>query len=138
MADNKITEEEALEFHARGKPGKLAVMATKPLVTQRDLSLAYSPGVAFPCLRIEETPDKAYDYTNRGNVVAIITNGTAVLGLGNIGALAAKPVMEGKAVLFKRFADIDGMDLEVDPMAASILKISRRLNVSLSNSACAS
>jgi malate dehydrogenase (oxaloacetate-decarboxylating)(NADP+) len=114
MADNKITEEEALEFHARGKPGKLAVMATKPLVTQRDLSLAYSPGVAFPCLRIEETPDKAYEYTNRGNVVAIITNGTAVLGLGNIGALAAKPVMEGKAVLFKRFADIDGMDLEVD------------------------
>ncbi len=114
MADNKITEKEALEFHARGKPGKLAVTATKPLVTQRDLSLAYSPGVAFPCLRIEETPDKAYDYTNRGNVVAIITNGTAVLGLGNIGALAAKPVMEGKAVLFKRFADIDGMDLEVD------------------------
>ena len=114
MADTKITEEEALEFHARGKPGKLAVTATKPLVTQRDLSLAYSPGVAFPCLRIEETPDKAYDYTNRGNVVAIITNGTAVLGLGNIGALAAKPVMEGKAVLFKRFADIDGMDLEVD------------------------
>ena len=114
MVDTKITEEEALEFHARGKPGKLAVTATKPLVTQRDLSLAYSPGVAFPCLRIEETPDKAYDYTNRGNVVAIITNGTAVLGLGNIGALAAKPVMEGKAVLFKRFADIDGMDLEVD------------------------
>jgi len=114
MTDSKITEEDALEFHARGRPGKLAVTATKPLTTQRDLSLAYSPGVAFPCLRIEETPDKAYDYTNRGNVVAIVTNGTAVLGLGNIGALAAKPVMEGKAVLFKRFADIDGMDLEVD------------------------
>jgi len=116
MADKRINEEAALEFHARGRPGKLEVRATKPLTTQYDLSLAYSPGVAFPCLRIEENPDLAYDYTNRGNVVAVITNGTAVLGLGNIGALASKPVMEGKAVLFKRFADVDGIDLEVDTM----------------------
>lgn len=116
MADKRINEEAALEFHARGRPGKLEVSPTKPLTTQYDLSLAYSPGVAFPCLRIEENPDLAYDYTNRGNVVAVITNGTAVLGLGNIGALASKPVMEGKAVLFKRFADVDGIDLEVDTM----------------------
>ncbi|NKB55433.1 MAG: NADP-dependent malic enzyme [Alphaproteobacteria bacterium] len=116
MADKRINEEAALRFHARGRPGKLEVSPTKPLNTQYDLSLAYSPGVAFPCLRIEENPDLAYDYTNRGNVVAVITNGTAVLGLGNIGAMASKPVMEGKAVLFKRFADVDGIDLEVDTM----------------------
>ncbi|MEX2615281.1 MAG: NADP-dependent malic enzyme [Alphaproteobacteria bacterium] len=114
MANGRSLEEEALEFHAKGRPGKLAVMATKPLTTQHELSLAYSPGVAFPCLHIEKNPDLAFDYTNKGNVVAVITNGTAVLGLGNIGALAAKPVMEGKGVLFKRFADIDGMDIEVD------------------------
>ncbi|MDA0662762.1 MAG: NADP-dependent malic enzyme, partial [Proteobacteria bacterium] len=114
MANGRSLEEEALEFHSKGRPGKLAVMATKPLTTQHELSLAYSPGVAFPCLHIEKNPDLAYDYTNKGNVVAVITNGTAVLGLGNIGALAAKPVMEGKGVLFKRFADIDGMDIEVD------------------------
>jgi malate dehydrogenase (oxaloacetate-decarboxylating)(NADP+) len=114
MADKRINEEAALRFHARGRPGKLEISPTKPLTTQYDLSLAYSPGVAFPCLRIEEDPELAYDYTNRGNLVGIISNGTAVLGLGNIGALASKPVMEGKAALFKRFADIDGIDLEVD------------------------
>ncbi len=110
----RITEEEALVFHMQGRPGKIEIVATKPLTTQRDLSLAYSPGVAFPCLRIEKDPASAYDYTAKGNLVAIISNGTAVLGLGDLGALASKPVMEGKAVLFKRFADIDGVDLEVD------------------------
>ena len=108
-----ITDEEALEFHSRGRPGKLEITATKPMATQRDLSLAYSPGVAVPVLRIAEDPAAAYDYTIRGNLVAVITNGTAILGLGNLGALAAKPVMEGKAVLFKRFADIDAIDLEI-------------------------
>jgi len=109
-----FTEEDALEFHSSGRPGKLEIRATKPLTTQRDLTLAYSPGVAAPCLAIAEDPSKAYDYTAKGNLVAVISNGTAVLGLGDLGALAAKPVMEGKAVLFKRFADIDGIDLEVD------------------------
>src|SRR5277367_6367681 len=109
-----VTDEEALAFHAQGRPGKLQITPTKPLVTQRDLSLAYSPGVAAPCLEIVKNPDTAYDYTARGNLVAVISNGTAVLGLGDLGALAGKPVMEGKAVLFKRFADIDGIDLEVD------------------------
>ncbi len=108
-----ITDQEALQFHAKGRPGKLEVMATKPMATQRDLSLAYSPGVAVPVKAIHEDPSKAYDYTCKGNMVAVITNGTAILGLGNLGALAAKPVMEGKAVLFKRFADIDSIDLEV-------------------------
>ena len=108
------TDQDALDFHALGKPGKFEISPTKPLNTQRDLSLAYSPGVAVPCLEIEKDPTKAYDYTAKGNVVAVISNGTAVLGLGNIGALAAKPVMEGKAVLFKKFADIDGIDLEVN------------------------
>src|SRR6202789_2323187 len=110
----RVTDEEALAFHAQGRPGKLQICATKPLVTQRDLSLAYSPGVAAPCLRIAENPETAYDYTARGNLVAVISNGTAVLGLGDLGALAAKPVMEGKAVLFKRFAGIDAVDLEID------------------------
>src|SRR5689334_10418362 len=116
MADTtkRITEEEALLLHASGRPGKLEITATKPLTTQRDLSLAYSPGVAVPCLRIRDDPSTAYDYTAKGNLVAVISNGTAVLGLGNLGALASKPVMEGKAVLFKRFADVDGIDLEVD------------------------
>ncbi|NTU76481.1 MAG: hypothetical protein HGA90_01455 [Alphaproteobacteria bacterium] len=109
----RVTDEEALALHAEGRPGKLQIVATKPLVTARDLSLAYSPGVAAPCLRIQADPDKAYDYTVRGNLVAVISNGTAVLGLGNLGALASKPVMEGKAVLFKRFADVDCIDLEV-------------------------
>jgi len=116
MSTNKprVTEEEALLFHSSGRPGKIEIIATKPLTTQRDLSLAYSPGVAWPCLAIEKNPDSAYDYTTKGNLVAVITNGTAVLGLGDLGALAAKPVMEGKAGLFKRFADIDSIDLEVD------------------------
>ncbi|MBI5162704.1 MAG: NADP-dependent malic enzyme [Magnetospirillum sp.] len=107
-------ERETLLMHASGRPGKLEVVATKPLTTQRDLSLAYSPGVAFPCLHIARDPSLAYDYTAKGNLVAVITNGTAVLGLGDLGALASKPVMEGKAVLFKRFADVDAIDLEVD------------------------
>ena len=108
-----FTDQEALLFHSQGRPGKLEVVATKPMATQRDLSLAYSPGVAVPVLAIAEDEDRAYDYTTKGNFVAVITNGTAILGLGNRGALAAKPVMEGKAVLFKRFADIDSIDLEV-------------------------
>src|SRR5580765_6233579 len=108
-----FTDQEALQFHSVGRPGKLEVIATKPMATQRDLSLAYSPGVAVPVLAIAEDASRAYDYTVKGNFVAVITNGTAILGLGNRGALAAKPVMEGKAVLFKRFADIDSIDLEV-------------------------
>ncbi len=109
-----FTDQEALQFHSVGRPGKLEVIATKPMATQRDLSLAYSPGVAVPVLAIAEDESRAYDYTTKGNFVAVITNGTAILGLGNLGALAAKPVMEGKAVLFKRFADIDSIDLEVN------------------------
>jgi malate dehydrogenase (oxaloacetate-decarboxylating)(NADP+) len=109
-----FTDQEALQFHSVGRPGKLEVVATKPMATQRDLSLAYSPGVAVPVLAIAEDENKAYDYTTKGNFVAVITNGTAILGLGDRGALAAKPVMEGKAVLFKRFADIDSIDLEVN------------------------
>lgn len=106
-------EMEVLQFHIQGQPGKVAMYATKPLNTQRDLALAYSPGVAVPCLEIARNPDLAYDYTAKGNYVAVISNGTAVLGLGNLGALAGKPVMEGKSVLFKRFADIDSVDIEV-------------------------
>ncbi len=109
-----VTDEEALELHRSGRPGKIEITPTKPLTTQRDLSLAYSPGVAAPCLAIRDDPNKVFDYTAKGNLVAVISNGTAVLGLGNLGALAAKPVMEGKSVLFKRFADIDAIDLEVD------------------------
>ncbi|WP_036240362.1 NADP-dependent malic enzyme [Mesorhizobium sp. STM 4661] len=109
-----VSAQEALEFHAMGRPGKLEIVATKPMATQRDLSLAYSPGVAVPVLAIAEDPSRAFDYTTRGNMVAVISNGTAILGLGNLGALASKPVMEGKAVLFKRFADVDSIDLEVD------------------------
>ncbi len=108
-----FTDQEALLFHSQGRPGKLEVVATKPMATQRDLSLAYSPGVAVPVLAIAEDEARAYDYTTKGNFVAVITNGTAILGLGNRGALAAKPVMEGKSVLFKRFADVDSIDLEV-------------------------
>ncbi|HEY3285776.1 MAG TPA: NADP-dependent malic enzyme [Gemmatimonadaceae bacterium] len=108
-----MKREEALEYHSRGRPGKIAVVATKPLANQRDLALAYSPGVAEPCLDIEKNPDDAYRYTAKGNLVAVISNGTAVLGLGNIGALAGKPVMEGKGNLFKQFADIDVFDLEI-------------------------
>ncbi len=109
-----FTDEEALAFHTMGKPGKIEITPTKPMATQRDLSLAYSPGVAAPVRAIAADPEKAYDYTAKGNLVAVISNGTAILGLGDLGALASKPVMEGKAVLFKRFADVDAIDLEVD------------------------
>ncbi len=108
------SEKEALDFHAQGRPGKLEINPTKPMTTQRDLSLAYSPGVAVPVKAIAEDAARAYDYTAKGNLVAVISNGTAILGLGNLGALASKPVMEGKAVLFKRFADVDSIDLEID------------------------
>ncbi len=109
-----FTDQDALDFHSKGRPGKLEIAATKPMATQRDLSLAYSPGVAVPVQAIAEDPDRAFDLTTKGNFVAVVTNGSAILGLGNLGALAAKPVMEGKAVLFKRFADIDSIDLEVN------------------------
>mgnify|MGYP000400186380 CR=1 FL=1 len=114
MSKTKITREEALQFHLEPTPGKWEVNATVPMTTQRDLSLAYSPGVAVPCEEIAENPELAYDYTNKGNLVAVISNGTAVLGLGNLGALGSKPVMEGKSVLFKRFADVNSIDIEVD------------------------
>ncbi|HEY3123645.1 MAG TPA: NADP-dependent malic enzyme, partial [Thermoanaerobaculia bacterium] len=110
----KITKEEALEYHSRGRKGKIEVVPTKPCRTQEDLSLAYSPGVADPCLEIADDPEKVYDYTAKANLVAVISNGTAVLGLGNIGPLAGKPVMEGKSNLFKKFADIDSIDIELD------------------------
>ncbi|WP_289079473.1 NADP-dependent malic enzyme [uncultured Sulfitobacter sp.] len=114
MTKNRITSEEALAFHLEPTPGKFEITATVPMTTQRDLSLAYSPGVAVPCEAIAENPELAYDYTNKGNMVAVISNGTAVLGLGNLGALASKPVMEGKSVLFKRFADVNSIDVELD------------------------
>lgn len=114
FAEARFGPEEALQFHSQGKPGKLEITPTKPLATQRDLSLAYSPGVAVPVKAIAEQPACVYDYTNKGNLVAVVSNGTAILGLGNLGPLAAKPVMEGKGALFKRFADIDAMDLLVD------------------------
>ncbi|MEC7962904.1 MAG: NADP-dependent malic enzyme [Pseudomonadota bacterium] len=114
MTKQKITSSEALAFHLEPTPGKWEVQATVPMTTQRDLSLAYSPGVAVPCEAIAENPELAYDYTNKGNLVAVISNGTAVLGLGNLGALGSKPVMEGKSVLFKRFADVNSIDLELD------------------------
>lgn len=110
----KITREDALLYHSRGRHGKVEVIPTKPYCTQYDLSLAYTPGVAYPCLEIEKTPDDAYTYTAKGNLVAVISNGTAVLGLGDIGALAGKPVMEGKGLLFKVFADIDVFDIEIN------------------------
>jgi malate dehydrogenase (oxaloacetate-decarboxylating)(NADP+) len=112
-SDVQFTAVEALQFHAEGRPGKIEIVATKPMATQRDLSLAYSPGVAVPVQAIADDPATAYDYTAKGNLVAVISNGTAILGLGNLGALASKPVMEGKAVLFKRFADVDSIDIEV-------------------------
>ena len=114
MPKPKLTREEALAFHLEPTPGKWEVQATVPMTTQRDLSLAYSPGVAVPCEEIAKTPEVAYDYTNKGNLVAVISNGTAVLGLGNLGALGSKPVMEGKSVLFKRFADVNSIDIELD------------------------
>src|SRR4030065_2525685 len=108
--------EEALEYHRLGgRPGKISILPTKPLATQRDLSLAYSPGVAFPVLEIESDPELAYEFTSKGNLVAVISNGTAILGLGDRGALASKPVMEGKGVLFKGFAGVDVFDIECDP-----------------------
>src|SRR4030065_1290144 len=108
-----IRKQDALDYHSQGRRGKIEIALTKPCATQRDLALAYTPGVAEPCREIEANPADAYKYTAKGNLVAVISNGTAVLGLGNIGALAGKPVMEGKGVLFKRFADIDVFDIEV-------------------------
>ena len=108
------TDKEALDFHIKGKSGKIEIGSSKPLTTKRDLSLAYSPGVAAPVKEIAKNPDLAYDYTSKGNLVAVISNGSAILGLGNLGSLASKPVMEGKSVLFKRFADIDSIDIEID------------------------
>ncbi len=111
----QITKEDALEYHRLGgQPGKISILPTKPLASQYDLSLAYSPGVAYPVLEIADHPELAYEYTSKGNLVAVVTNGTAILGLGDRGALASKPVMEGKGVLFKRFADIDVFDIELD------------------------
>jgi len=110
----KYTDQEALDYHNSGKSGKIEINSSKPMSTQRDLALAYSPGVAAPVKVIAKNPDAAYDYTTKGNLVAVISNGSAILGLGNLGALASKPVMEGKAILFKRFADINAIDLEID------------------------
>src|SRR5512137_3097623 len=115
MAKVTVTREDALEYHhLKGKPGKIAVVPTKPMDTQRDLSLAYTPGVAQPVLEIEKDPELAYEFTSKGNLVAVLSNGTAILGLGDRGALAGKAVMEGKGVLFKRFADVDVFDIELD------------------------
>ncbi len=123
-----VKEQEALEYHSLGRKGKIEVVPTKPCITQRDLSLAYTPGVAVPCRSIEANPDEAYNYTAKGNLVAVVSNGTAVLGLGDIGALAGKPVMEGKGVLFKRFADIDVFDIEVDTHDADdVIKVVKLL-----------
>ena len=150
----RVSAEEALALHSSGRPGKLETRISKPLVTARDLSLAYSPGVAEPCLHIQRDPALAYDYTTKGNMVAVISNGTAVLGLGNLGAIASKPVMEGKVALFKRFADLDGIDLEISTedveefvncvrflgagFAASTWRTSRPPSASSSSSGCAS
>src|SRR5271169_4786020 len=109
-----ITKQDALDYHSGARPGKVEVVATKPCLTQRDLSLAYSPGVAVPCMAIYHDPELVYKYTAKSNLVAVISNGTAVLGLGNIGPAAGKPVMEGKGILFKRFADIDVFDIELN------------------------
>ncbi len=109
-----MLHDEALRYHKEPRPGKIEVVPTKPCLSQSDLSLAYTPGVAVPCLEIQKNEEFSFDYTSRGNLVGVISNGTAVLGLGNIGALAGKPVMEGKAVLFKRFADLDVFDIEVN------------------------
>ena len=148
-----VTDEEALELHRSGRPGKIEITPTKPLTTQRDLSLAYSPGVAAPCLAIRDDPNKVFDYTAKGNLVAVISNGTAVLGLGNLGALGAKPVMEGKSVLFKRcwtstrstwrstprtwMLSSSACACSVRPSAASISRTSGRLAASSSSSGCA-
>ena len=110
----KVTKEAALEYHHNGRPGKIEVKPTKPYSTQTDLSLAYSPGVAYPCLEIQQNPDDVYKYTAKGNLVAVISNGTAVLGLGNIGAMSGKPVMEGKGLLFKIYGGVDVFDIEIN------------------------
>ena len=124
----KIRKEVALRYHSEGRPGKIEVIATKPCATQRDLSLAYTPGVAEPCREIEKDTEAVYRYTARGNLVAVVSNGTAVLGLGNIGPEASKPVMEGKGVLFKRFADIDVFDIEIDaPDPADVIRFCEML-----------
>jgi malate dehydrogenase (oxaloacetate-decarboxylating)(NADP+) len=124
----KIGRQEALDYHSRGRKGKIEVVSTKPCRTQEDLSLAYTPGVAEPCLEIEQEPLKAYEYTAKGNLVAVVSNGTAVLGLGNIGPLAGKPVMEGKGILFKRFADVDVFDIELDaPGVDEVVETVRRM-----------
>ena len=123
-----VSQQEALDYHSQGRPGKIEVKSTKACLTQRDLSMAYTPGVAEPCLAIEKNPLDAFKYTARGNLVGVVTNGTAVLGLGDIGALAGKPVMEGKGVLFKRFADIDVFDIEINSHdAADIIKVCQLL-----------
>ncbi|MDQ7839881.1 MAG: NADP-dependent malic enzyme [bacterium] len=128
MGSVKFTREEALEYHSQGRPGKIAITLTKPCATQRDLTLAYTPGVAEPVRAIHADPLDAFKYTNRGNLVAVISNGTAILGLGNLGPLASKPVMEGKALLFKRFADVDAFDIEIDATTAEeIIAVSRAL-----------
>ena len=114
MSKNNDLAQMALDYHSMPVAGKIEVISTKPCSTQEELSLAYTPGVAVPCLAIEENPENAYKYTAKGNLVAVITNGTAVLGLGNIGAVAGKPVMEGKGVLFKKFADVDVFDIELN------------------------
>src|SRR5687768_492677 len=113
MASAKTSKEDALRYHSKGRPGKIEVVPTKETKTQRDLALAYSPGVAEPCLEIAANPDSVYQYTAKGNLVGVVTNGTAVLGLGDIGPEASKPVMEGKGILFKIFADIDVFDIEL-------------------------
>src|ERR1051326_5362446 len=123
-----IRDEDVFDYHEKPRPGKLEVVATKPFLTQRDLSMAYSPGVARPCLAIERDPESAYRFTGKGNLVAVVSNGTAVLGLGNIGPLAAKPVMEGKATLFKRFADINVFDIELDARdAEDVIRVVKAL-----------
>ena len=114
MSKTTVTDQEALDYHQFPKPGKVAIEVTKAVATKKDLSMAYTPGVAVPCLAIEKNPEDAYKYTAKSNLVAVISNGTAVLGLGNIGALASKPVMEGKGVLFKKFSGLDSFDIEVD------------------------
>ena len=116
----RYTDQEALDYHNSGKSGKIEILSSKPMTSKRDLALAYSPGVAAPVKVIAENPDAAYDYTTKGNLVAVISNGSAILGLGNLGALASKPVMEGKAILFKRFADIDSIDLEIDSSDSAV------------------
>ena len=114
------TDKEALDFHKEKKPGKIEISSSKNMTTKRDLALAYSPGVAAPVRAISDNPEAAFDYTSKGNLVAVISNGSAILGMGNLGALASKPVMEGKAVLFKRFADIDAIDIEIDNISIKL------------------